>query len=120
MKRIPVSFLAVILMAASLPASATSYYGYVRNWWVEENGDINFYFLSNPDVNTTTTSQYVTGLCGWGNYRLKINQANFAPTYASLLMASKNNYKVIMEVTVCAGNINIVKMAKVCTWNGDC
>lgn len=120
MKRIILSLIAAALLAVSLPASAASYYGYIRNWWVEENGDISFYFLSNPDVNTTTPSQYVTGLCGWGVWRLKVGQANYSELYLSLLMASRNNYKTILEVTTCSAQVNIIKMAKVCTWNGDC
>ena len=114
MKRILTSLLAAVMLAVALPASATSYYGYVRNWWVQENGDIIFYFLDATNVN------YVTGLCGWGLYVLQAGKANYDETYSSLLLAAKNNYKVLMEVTTCSGNVNIIKMAKVCTWTGDC
>lgn len=108
------------MLAAALPISAASYYGYVRNWWVEENGDTTWYFLSNSDVSTTTTAHYVGGYCGAGVYRLKVTNANYDEVYDSLKTAAKNNYKVIMEVTSCEGTINVIKMIKVCTWNGDC
>lgn len=120
MKRLITSLAAATLLAASIPTSAASYYGYVRNWWVEENGDISFYFLSNSDVNTTTAGQYVTGLCGWGVWRLRADQMNFNQLYTSLLVASAKNYKTILEVASCSAQINLIKMAKVCTWNGDC
>lgn len=120
MKRIITSLAAATLLAASIPASAASYYGYVRNWWVQENGDITFYFLSNPDVNTTTPSQYVGGYCNAGIYTLQADKPNFHQLMASLMLAASKNYKTIMEVTSCGPNYNIVKMAKVCTWNGDC
>ena len=114
MKRIITSLIAAVMLAVSLPASATSYGGYVRNWWVQENGDITFYFLNQDN------SAYVTGLCGWGIYVLQAGKANYDETYSSLLLAAKNNYKVLMEVTTCSAQINIIKMAKVCTWTGDC
>lgn len=114
MKRFTIPLLAAIMLAVATPASATSYGGFVRNWWVEENGDISYYFLN--EANTA----YVTGLCGWGVYRLKVGQANYNELYTSLLLAVKNNYKVLMEVATCSAQINIIKMAKVCTWTGDC
>lgn len=114
MKRLIISLAVAVLLTASLPASATSYPGYVRNWWVEENGDITFYFLNQDN------SAYVTGLCGWGNYRLKVTSANYDEVYDSLKLAAKNGYKVLMEVTTCDSSINVIKMVKICTWTGDC
>lgn len=107
-----------ILLAAnflvSQMAQATSYGGYVRNWWAESNGDIMFYFL------TQDNSAYVTGLCGSGNYRLQASNGNFDTVYSSLLIAAKNNYKVLMEISSCSSSINIIDIVKVCTWTGDC
>ena len=114
MKRIITSLVAAILLATASLTNAASYGGYVRNWWIQENGDITFYFLD------ATNSNYVTGMCGWGIYVLQVGKANYDETYSSLLLAAKNNYKVLMEVTTCSGQINIIKMAKVCTWTGDC
>lgn len=120
MKRLITSLAAAAILSAALPASAASYYGYVRNWWVQENGDITFYFLSNPDLSTTTSAHYVGGFCNAGIYTLQADKPNFNQLYTSLLLASAKNYRTILEVTSCGPNYNIVKMAKVCTWNGDC
>jgi len=114
MKRIIATILTAITLAVSLPAQATSYGGYVRNWWVQENGDITFYFLD------ATNSNWVNGFCSSPIYVLQVGKPNYTQLYSSLLMAAKNNYKVLMEVTTCSGNQNIIKMAKVCTWTGDC
>lgn len=114
MKRIITSLIAVALFATTLPANATSYYGWIRNWWVEENGDISFY------VQNETNTAYVTGACGWGVWRIKIGQANYNELYTSLVLSAKNNYKTVLEVTTCSGQINIIKMAKICTWTGEC
>lgn len=114
MKRILTSLFAAILLAASLPAQATSYGGYVRNWWVQENGDLTFYFLD------ATNTNWVTGMCGSALYVLQVGKTNFNQTYPSLLLAAKNSYKVLLEVTTCSGNVNIIQMTKVCTWTGDC
>ncbi len=104
----------LLLLVLALPAHATSYGGYVRNWWVQENGDITYYFL---DV---TNANYITGLCGQGLYTLRIDQSNYDEVYSSIMLAAKNNYKVLMEVTDCSGQTNIIKMVKICTWTGDC
>lgn len=114
MKRVFASLIAAILLAASIPAQATSYDGYVRNWWVQENGDFTFYFLDQ------TNSNWVNGMCGSPLYVLQVGKANYNQLQVSLLLAAKNSYKVLMEVTTCSGTTNIIKMAKVCTWTGDC
>lgn len=114
MKRKLVSILLAIGLLTSHVTQATSYAGYVRNWWVEENGDIMFYFLD------STNSTWITGLCGWGNYKLKVTNANFDEAYASLIKAAEKSYKVLMEVTDCDASINVIKAVKVCTWTGDC
>lgn len=114
MKRILASLLAAMLLVASIPVQATSYGGYVRNWWVQENGDFTFYFLDQ------TNSNWVNGMCGSPLYVLQVGKTNYNQLQVSLLLAAKNNYKVLMEVTVCSGTTNIIKMAKVCTWTGDC
>jgi hypothetical protein len=107
-----------ILLATGLltshVAEATSYAGYVRNWWVNENGDITFYFLDSAN------NTWITGLCGWGNYNLKAGNANFDEVYSSLIKAAEKSYKVLMEVTECDVSTNIIKAVKVCTWTGDC
>ncbi len=114
MKRIITSLVAAALLAVALPASATTYYGYARNWWVQENGDITFYLL-NAD-----NSAYVNGMCGSPLYVLLVTNANFDEAYSSLMLAAKNGYRVGMETTTCNSNINVIKMVKVCTWTGDC
>ncbi|TXH01275.1 MAG: hypothetical protein E6R05_05870 [Candidatus Moraniibacteriota bacterium] len=114
MKRIITSLVAAILLATTTLSQATSYGGYVRNWWVQENGDFTFYFLD------ATNSNWVTGMCGSALYVLQMGKTNYTQLQVSLLMAAKNNYKVLMEVTTCSGSMNIIKMAKVCTWTGDC
>lgn len=114
MKRLIISLAVAVLLTASLPASATSYPGYVRNWWVEDNADLTWYFLNQDN------SAYVTGLCGSGVYRLKVTNANYDVAYDSLKTAARNSYKVLMEVTTCDSNINVIKMVKICTWTGDC
>lgn len=114
MKRFITSLIAAALLIAALPASATSYSGYARNWWVQENGDITYYLL-NAD-----NSAWVNGMCGSPLYVLQTGKTNFDEVYSSLMLASKNGYRVIMEVTACSSNINIIKMVKVCTWTGDC
>lgn len=114
MKRILASLFATALLAVTIPAQATSYGGYVRNWWVQENGDFTFYFLDQ------TNSNWVNGMCGSALYVLQVGKANYNQLQVSLLMAAKNNFKVLMEVTTCSGTTNIIKMAKVCTWTGDC
>ncbi|MFA9262669.1 MAG: hypothetical protein ACEQSB_04985 [Undibacterium sp.] len=115
MNRILAAFLATILLATSISAQAASYGGYARNWWVEANGDITFY-LWNID-NTAS----VAGMCGANVYRLRTTNANFDEAYASFLLAAKNSYKVWMEVTTCAGTVNLIDMAKICTTTAvDC
>lgn len=114
MKRIITSLLAAALLATTLPASATSYNGYARGWWVETNGDITFSFLN---VDNTV---YVTGMCGSGSYRLKVANANFDEVYSSTVLAAKNSYKMFMEVVACEGTVNLIKMVKVCTWATEC
>lgn len=114
MKRIIASIVASVMLAAPLLVSATSYGGYVRNWWVQENGDITYYFLD------ATNSNWVVGMCGSALYVLQAGKANYDEVFASLKLAARNNYKVLMEVTTCSGNQNLIKMVKVCTWTGDC
>lgn len=59
MKRTLASLLAALtLVTVAIPAQATTTNGYARNWWVEENGDINFYLLN------SNNSAYVNGVCG--------------------------------------------------------
>lgn len=121
MRRLIVPLMAAVMLTAALPALANSYYGYVRHWWVEENGDIVFYLFSNSDAaNTVVPTHYVTGLCGWANYRLKVTSANYDEVFASLKLAAKNNYRTIMEVVTCDASINVIKMVKVCTMSADC
>ena len=114
MNRILATLLATVLLAISIPAQATSYGGYIRNWWVEPSGDINFY-LYNVD-NTAV----VNGMCGANTYRLRTTNANFDEAYASFLLAAKNSYKVWMEVSSCAGTNNLIDQAKICTYLADC
>jgi hypothetical protein len=115
MKHTLASLLAAFALATvAIPAQATTTNGYVRNWWVEENGDINFYLLN------SNNSAYVNGVCGSPLFRLKVGQANYDQAYTSLTLAAKNGYMVGMEVTTCDGTNNVIKMVKVCTWTGDC
>lgn len=114
MQRFITSLLSAITLAVAAPASATTYGGYVRNWWVQENGDITFYFLD------ATNSNWVVGLCGSPLYVLQAGKTSFDETYSSLLLAAKNNFKVLLDVTTCSGNQNLIRIAKVCTWTGDC
>lgn len=93
---------------------AGEYAGYVRNWWVEENGNITFYVLNE------TNTAYVNGLCGSGVYRLKVSNANFDEAFTSLKDAAIRSYMVRMYVTACDGTINVIRQPKICTWTGDC
>lgn len=121
MKRIITTIVAATTLAVVVPAQAGNHYGYVRNWQPELTRDIIFDILSNPDVNTTTVSQYVIGSCGSGAYRMKANNPSFTENYIALLMAAKNNYRVMLYVTNCdANNVNIIDTVKVCTWTGNC
>lgn len=114
MKKTLKAAVALALLIFAIPASATSYYGYARNWWVEENGDITYYLMNE------TNTAVVNGMCGSSIYRLKVGQVNYNELYTSILLAAKNNYRVAMEVTTCNGTVNVIKMTKVCTWTGDC
>ncbi len=114
LKRALVSLVATAMLTASFSASATSYAGYPRNWWVEENADITWYLLNQDN------SVWVNGLCGSPVYRLKVTNANYDAVYDSLKMAARNGYRVQMEVVACDSNVNVIKMVKICTWIGDC
>jgi hypothetical protein len=114
MKRILSILCIAAVLAMALPASATSYPGYVRNWWVETNGNLTFYLLD-----PASQSSFVPGLCG-GNYTLKADQMNYDAALLSLVGAAWHGTKVLLEVSTCNGNANILDMVKVCTWTGDC
>ena len=122
MKRMLLKTLVVtgVTFLFSQSVQAMSYYGYVRNWETEPSGDTVFSVLSNSDVNTTAVGQYVMGYCGSGAYRLKVVSGNYDETFLSLLRAVEKNYRVLMNVTSCENNINIIDSAKICSWTGDC
>lgn len=102
------------MLMASVPASAASSTGYVRNWWVEDNADITWYLLNQDNT------VYIAGPCGVGLFRIKVASANYDTAYDSLKSAARNSFRVVLEVTACESGINIIRAVKVCTWIGDC
>lgn len=109
MKRIVIVFaVCVLLFASTISAKAGEYQGYLRNYWVESNGDLTFYLDSS------------TGMCGSIVYKVQKSKSNFNELYPALMLALSKGYMVSLVVTSCSGSYNYIDFAKVCNFAGDC
>lgn len=96
------AFLAGISLASSV--HATSYSGHVDSYWVEASGDINWYMSDASGYQCRPTL-----------FILRKSQQNFDELFMSLLLAMKQNYRVILEVTSCYNTYNAIDFGKVCS-----
>lgn len=88
----------------AFPVYATSYSGHVNSYWVGANGDITWYM--------NDASGY---LCRPTLFILRKSQQNFDELFMSLLLAMKQNYRIVLEVTNCFDTYNVIDFGKVCS-----